>query len=68
MSNDKITVLHGGATKNELKAAIRTMRDNLPDMIEHMNLMAQLHKAKFDALKEQGFSDEQALELCKQVL
>lgn len=68
MSDKKLTVLHGGNTKNPSKEATRLIRESMPDMIEYVSLMAQLHKAKFDALKTQGFTDEHALELCKSVL
>ena len=68
MRDEKLTLLHGGNTKNQHRDAIRAIRESMPDLIEHMQLMAQLHKAKFDALKAQGFTDDQALELCKSVL
>lgn len=67
MSDHKLIVLPGGATKNQLKEATRALQEGLPDMLEYERLTAQLHKAKFDALKEQGFTDEQALVLCKSV-
>ena len=68
MSDKKLTVLPGGAMKNNALEAIRQFSESLPILIEHSQLMAKLHKAKFDALKAEGFNDAQALELCKVVL
>ena len=67
MRDKKLTVFPGGATKNQSLEAIRQFRECLPILIEHTQLMAKLHKAKFDALKTEGFDDAQALELCKVV-
>ena len=68
MSNrENITVLEGGGKPNMTKDMVRKLRSELPVMIEYMAVMAELQRAKFDALKSQGFTDEQALELCKQV-
>ncbi|OGS95955.1 MAG: hypothetical protein A3K04_10020 [Gallionellales bacterium RBG_16_56_9] len=68
MSEKKVVAIAGGGTKNLTKEAVRMLNQNLPDMIEYAQLMAQLQKAKFDALKKQGFDDAQALELCKTAL
>lgn len=64
---DKIKVLDGGATPNVTADAVRRLRAELPVLMEHMAMMAELQKAKFDALKRNGFSDDHALELCKSV-
>lgn len=66
--NDKFTVFPGAGKKDANRDAIRKFRENIPIIIEHQLLMAQLHKAKFDALKAEGFDDAQALELCKVLL
>lgn len=64
---DNIRVLEGGKTPNMTAEAVRQMRANLPALLEHMALMAELQKSKFDALKSNGFTDAQALELCRSV-
>ena len=62
-----VTALDGGNKPNIMKEAIRNMTENLPMLIEHAALMAKLHRAKFLALKAEGFSDQESLELCKVV-
>ena len=64
---DNIRVLEGGRTPNMTSEAVRQMWANLPALLEHTALMAELQKAKFDALTRNGFTDSQALELCKSV-
>jgi len=65
MDKDKLTVFPGGAAANEIKNAVRQFAEAMSDHCEFLKLNAQLLKTKFDALKEQGFTEQQALELCK---
>lgn len=51
--------------QNVLKGEVERMKRELPELIAYQQLRAQLTKAHFDALVSQGFSAEQALELCK---
>ena len=46
-------------------AELRQLQADLPLLLESIDILAQLIRAKFDALKNQGFSDHEALELCK---
>lgn len=64
----KLTMLTGGGKPNELKEAIKQLRSTMPELIEHMKLIAELSRAKYDALIEQEFTPEQALELSKNPL
>lgn len=60
-----LKVLKGGGTADELKQAVRTIRDIMPDYIEYLKIDAQLRREKFKALIEQGWTEDQAVELCK---
>jgi hypothetical protein len=60
-----IKILEGGRSNNEMADAMRKMAAEMPILIENVKMLAQLQRAKFDALKDVGFTDEQALELCK---
>ncbi len=51
--------------KNVLKGEVERMKRELPELIAYPQTRAQLTKAYHDALVQQGFSAEQALELCK---
>lgn len=48
-------------TKQKNKELISDM----DDLIESMILLARLTRAKYDALLSNGFTEHQALELCK---
>ena len=49
----------------KFKDGIKQMREMMPLQIEWQVLDAQIRKAKFDALLKEGFSEPQALMLCK---
>lgn len=55
--NEKLSV--------SLAQAVKTLRDNLPAMIEMEQLQARITRSKFLALVAHGFTEEQALILCK---
>lgn len=45
--------------------ALKEVRENMPAILENIALQAQMTKAKYDALIKNGFTAEQAIELCK---
>lgn len=51
--------------KDELKAGIDAMKRNMPIFLEHMALVASIKRAYYEALVRQGFTEAQAIELCK---
>lgn len=51
-----------------MKAAIETMKRNLPELIEHAKLVAEIKRASYLSYIQQGFDEQQALELCKGTL
>lgn len=63
MTDSKIHPLPG--QKNESRAAVEALKRNLSDLKEHARLVAEIRRAGYDAYLEQGFSEDQALELCK---
>lgn len=50
---------------DKLRAAVEEMRRTLPLLTEYHQLDAKIKRAKYDALLAEGFSPNQALELCK---
>lgn len=52
-------------TRDAVKASVEESRRNLPAMLEHAKTMAQLRRAYYLAYVEEGFTEAQALELCK---
>ena len=51
---------------SEMRKLLVELKKDLPVHLESQTILAQVLKAKFDALIGEGFSVEQALELCKQ--
>jgi len=50
--------------KKMIEAGQRLM-EQMPALIDFFKISAKLTRAKFDALKKEGFNDQQALELCR---
>ena len=51
--------------KNETEASLEALKRDLPVIIEQVEWLAQIRMACFKASIEQGFTEEQAFELCK---
>ena len=64
---DDIKVVDIGI-KNEMKAASEELKRTLPEMLENLTLVAQLRRASYKAHLEEGFTESEALELCKSLL
>lgn len=52
----------------EMREGIEGMNRNLPAFLEYAVVTAKIRKASYDAHIEQGFTPEQALELCQSSL
>lgn len=63
--NSNLIVLPGGNTPALSKEALRELRVNLPQILEYFSITAQMHRAKYAALLNEGFTGKEALELCK---
>lgn len=44
------------------------LRRNLPYLVEYMSLLTEIKKANYDVCVKEGFTEKQALELCKDSL
>jgi len=63
----KIKVLQGNGTPDAILEALRRTRKNFDYMKEVIELNAELQLHKYKSLKKAGFTDAEALELCKQI-
>ena len=50
---------------HDFELSLAKLRDQLPALQQYAQLMAQAHRAKYNALLKEGFTEAQALELCK---
>lgn len=48
-----------------LAQLVRDMRDNIAAHIEYSQIQARITRAKYLALVKEGFTEAQALQLCK---
>lgn len=49
----------------ELESLVRSLRNNIELHIELNTMMTRVTRAKYEALRAEGFTDSQALVLCK---
>lgn len=69
-SKDNIRLLDDGAVTADEQAkaeptGIQNMLAHLPKIVEGMFLESRLIKIKYDSLIQAGFTEKQAIELCK---
>lgn len=60
---DNLTIMPVGSDK--MRGELEAMRRNLPSLIEFYEIQAKLSMAKYKAFVAEGFTEAQALELCK---
>lgn len=58
---------HTADELTELAGYVGSMRRNIEVFLELQRLVARMQRERYDALLQQGFSEDQALELAKQV-
>jgi Tfp pilus assembly protein PilO len=51
--------------QDDIKGAVEALRRNLPVVIEHYQLVAEVNRAIYLAYVQQGFTEEQSLDLVK---
>ncbi|WP_445677712.1 hypothetical protein [Pseudomonas putida] len=62
---DKTPVGLPNIEKNAMRAHVDLLRRNMPEQIEAMQLMAKIRRAQYLALVAEGFTEAQAIEICK---
>ena len=62
---DNISLIQGGGEKNLGEEHVRELEKTYPTLLKQITWLAKLTRARFDAFKAEGFTDEQALQLCK---
>ena len=67
MADHPLKLLVDNKNINQLKRQVTEMRKNLPTYLEMTEILVKITKAKYDALVKEGFTKEEALELCKRI-
>ena len=60
-----INVSQEAASQFQLEQGVEQTKRNMPLILEYITLQAKQRRAKYRALVKEGFTPEQALELCK---
>ena len=63
MKDNKLTSID--SNPHPMDILIAQAKEQLPFMEEHLKLLATMTRAKYQALRAEGFSKDVALELCK---
>lgn len=63
MTNDNVVDIP--TVGNKMIQILKDLKRNLDVHIEYVKVMSTVRKAKYDSLVKEGFTPEQALELCK---
>jgi hypothetical protein len=66
MAKDNITSVDFGG-KDDFQGALEALKRNTKTMIEYTCLMAKIRRQSYLAHVDQGFTEAQALELCKNI-
>lgn len=60
-----VTSIAGGSVPDKARDELRKLQANLQVILDSQEIFAQITRSKFDSLIAQGFTPDQALELCK---
>lgn len=50
---------------SKLRESLADMREQMPALLEYVVMTAQLTRARYNALRKEGFTEKQAIELCR---
>lgn len=69
-NNDKtnLTLLPGGGKPDAAREALRELKAGLDAHLELQVVVARIQRSKYNALIDVGFTEAQALELCRSIM
>ena len=65
--NDKPTIVNVDFQRSEAKALLEELKRTVPDMVASNREIAKVLRAKYLALIETGFTQKEAMKLCKKL-
>ena len=68
MDKAPIELITHNKNLNKFKQDLANLKETLPIHLEYLETMAKIVRAKYTSLLGQGFTREEALELCKGIL